>query len=592
MLEVIGFTLREAANSSRLLLGFYICFQILLSLLVFLNTFTLKEIIDAATNQNTILGLSLISILLLRFVIEISARVLKGTTQYVWAILKAQNVIHLNQKFIDKVATLDLATLENSNRVDHISRAFGKLNHFNFYLASIIESCTALIEIVFTTFIFLMVSPIAGLLIVTANLIPIWAQARTAYSIFLIYKADSETKRRFGYLTNMITDRKTLPEIKVNQAFSYFKKRLVNIYSTYVKNQLDIEKKYQILVSLSEMLPIFSVFVFTLTISLQLSRGTISTGWFAFLFSSVLTFASALNRLGDNIGFLQTDSHVMHDAMEFFNLKPFVIFPSLSNKSATTLSEELQRPTIVIENLSFKYPNAKKPAIRHINLEIPFGQKIAIVGENGAGKTTLIKLLMRIYDPHNGNIYLNGINLKEIPENILYPIYATLFQEFGQFYLTIKENLELATGAKLTSPEIIKLLSQSNAWNYVQNFEEQYNQQLGPEYSNGIDLSVGQWQQLGIARTMAKNGQIIILDEPTSAIDAKSEVEIFDKLLTQLKQQTMIYISHRFSTIKDAERIVVLHKGEIIEDGSHTELIQQQGRYANLYTLQAARYDR
>ena len=254
--------------------------------------------------------------------------------------------------------------------------------------------------------------------------------------------------------------------------------------------------------------------------------------------------------------------------------------------------EKIRNPTIRIENVSFHYPNAARMVLKNINLTIPNGQNIAIIGENGAGKTTLVKLLIRIYDPTEGRILLNGIDLKDIPEGMLFKLYSTLFQSFGKFYLTIRENMELASGKKLTDEEYLKALRLSNAAKFIEKFPKKLDQQLGPNYTDGIDLSGGQWQQLAIGKALVRKTPVLILDEPTSSVDAKSEMEIFDRLNRETKDSTVIFISHRFSTIKDAERIVVIDRGKIIEDGNHEVLMGNKGKYKTLYVLQAERYFR
>ncbi len=248
------------------------------------------------------------------------------------------------------------------------------------------------------------------------------------------------------------------------------------------------------------------------------------------------------------------------------------------------------KPIISTHQLTKKYKEFF--ALNSLDLSVDSGEIFGFLGHNGAGKTTLVKLLLRVYDPDSGSISVNNINIKDIPTQALYSIFSTLFQNFGRFNLTVKENLELAARRKLSQEEMINFLKYANAWKFVETTKNKLEQQLGPEYENGIDLSGGQWQSLAIARTYAKQASVVILDEPTSAIDAKSEMEIFDRLNNKMKHETMIFISHRFSTIKDAERIVVMHKGRIIEDGTHQELMKSMGKYAQLYTIQAERFQR
>ena len=351
-----------------------------------------------------------------------------------------------------------------------------------------------------------------------------------------------------------------------------------------------MEKKHITANTLAGFLPTISIIAYFLFIADQVTRAIISSGQFMFLFFNSLTFNGTLFTLGQNIGHLHADSLFMKDAIDFFDLKPNMSFPTLSQNKKTELSEKLKNPSIKIENVSFKYPQGDSLVLTNINLDIPFGQNIAIIGENGAGKTTLIKLLLRMYDPTKGKITINGIDIKTIPEDELFQMYSTLFQSFGKFYFTIRENLEMAANKKLPDEELIKLLNFSNSWEFIKNTPGKLDQQLGSEFTHGIELSGGQWQRLAIARAYAKKSPILILDEPTSAVDARSEMEIFDRLTKEMKQNTLLFISHRFSTIKDAQRIIVIDKGKIIEDGSHDNLMKENGKYARLYKVQASRY--
>lgn len=591
--EAIKFTLINSWQASKNLLLFYVIIQAIIALSSIVNLITFKEVVDSATNVKTIFGLSVIGILILRLIYEWLKKTLEGISNYTWALIDSKQVVYMNRKFIDKLATLDLATIENPKNITLIQRAFNRFQfQFKFYLNSIVNVFASLTELAVSITIFFFASPIIGLIMVIANLVPILNRIKHSEGKFLIFRADAETKMKFEYTSWNLLTRDVIPEVKINRAFDFFKKRLINIYQTYNKKQLILEKKYQLLNTLAESLPILAIFIFSVFIAGRLANNSISTGTFVFLFTNVFVFAGALQKLGNHIGQLDADSHFINEAVEYFNLQPKVIFPVFSTNKKQSITKQLSKPTIKIENLSFKYPNNQNFSLNNINLEIPYGQNFALVGENGAGKTTLVKLLMRIYDPAKGQISINGIDLKEIPEEVLCNTYSTLFQNFGKFYMTIEENLQMAAGKKLSDEEMIYFLKFSNAWEFIKDTKYKLKQQLGPEYKHGLDLSGGQWQRLAIARAYAKRAPILILDEPTSAVDAKSEMEIFDRLNREMKENTLIFISHRFSTIKDAERIVVLDKGKLIEDGTHSQLIKNQGKYAQLYTIQAERYKR
>lgn len=593
MLQAIKFTIIKSWQASKKFFLAYLLVQILLALAWIIDLLVYKEVIDTANHTKTILGLSIWAIVTALLIYNLIHKIVEGFGYYLWVRLDIKQLLFLNRKFIDKLTQLDLATFENPNTIGLIQRAFNRFQfQYKYYIKAIVDVISSAIKVLLSMVIFFISSPLIGLIILIANLVPIFVRSKSANATFLIYRADDETKRRFGYTSNTLIDRETIPEIKIFRAFGFFKERLLNIYRLFTNHQLKIEKKYQVLNTIAGIFPLLAIFFFTLFIANQLSNNLITSGTFVFLFINVFSFSGALDLLSQNLGHLHADSLFMKDAIEFFDLKPKVIFPTINNNQQISLVEKLKNPIIVLENVSFIYPNTENLVLKNLNLAIPFGQNLALIGENGAGKTTLVKLLLRMYDPTKGRILINGIDIKEIPQDLLFNLYSTLFQTFGKFYLTIKENLEMAAGHALTDEEIIKYLKFANAWEFVKNTKHQLNQQLGPEYTEGIDLSGGQWQRLAIARAYAKKAPILILDEPTSAIDAKSEVEIFDRLIREMKKDTIIFISHRFSTIKDAQKIVVLDKGQIVEQGTHQELMLNHKKYASLYSMQAERYKR
>ena len=246
---------------------------------------------------------------------------------------------------------------------------------------------------------------------------------------------------------------------------------------------------------------------------------------------------------------------------------------------------------IVFDNVKFKYPNSQKTVLDNLSLKIKYGEKVAIVGENGAGKTTLIKLIARIYRPISGSVLINNINLNDLKLSSWYEKLAVLFQDYSSYtHLTVKENIEIDSKNKATEKTIQDALIKASAFDFVKKYKEGVNQILSERYKGGIRPSTGQWQKIAIARVFHRNAPILILDEPTASIDAVAEAKIFDNIYKFSKGKTVIIISHRFSTVRNADRIIVLDKGKIIEEGSHEELLKINGKYAKAFRLQAKGY--
>ncbi|KKR69651.1 MAG: ABC transporter, ATP-binding/permease protein [Candidatus Woesebacteria bacterium GW2011_GWA2_40_7b] len=256
------------------------------------------------------------------------------------------------------------------------------------------------------------------------------------------------------------------------------------------------------------------------------------------------------------------------------------------------LITEGKPPEIKIDDIAFTYPNGIHPVIKNLSLDFKPGEKVAIVGENGAGKTTLVKLITRIYRPQEGKIILRNVNLNDIKRESLNKKFGVLFQDFNSYgNLTVSENIQMGkTSRKVDNDLIEKALIKADAMGFVEKYPKKLDQVLSERYKGGVRPSGGQWQKIAIARFFYRNAPVLILDEPTASIDAISEAEIFNNIYRFMDGKTVIIISHRFSTVRNADRILVLDKGRIIEEGSHEELLAIDGKYARMYRLQAKGY--
>jgi ATP-binding cassette subfamily B protein len=248
-------------------------------------------------------------------------------------------------------------------------------------------------------------------------------------------------------------------------------------------------------------------------------------------------------------------------------------------------------PTVEFKDVSFSYPETEKTILKHISFTVTPGEKLAIVGLNGAGKTTLIKLLCRVYDPTEGVILVNGVDLKEIDLDAWREYLGVLFQDFSNFQMTAKEAIAISRpNQPLDEEKVLWAAQMAGAAEFIEELPKKYDHLLWKGFKDGVELSKGQYQRMAVARILYRDAFISVLDEPTSAVDAIAEEKIFEVLETKMEGRTVVLISHRFSTVKNADKIAVIEHGELKELGSHKELMAKNGRYTELYNMQASRY--
>src|SRR5664280_2676669 len=274
------------------------------------------------------------------------------------------------------------------------------------------------------------------------------------------------------------------------------------------------------------------------------------------------------------------------DLIAFFEMKPRVE----SKANALPAPRTIQRG-FEFRNVSFAYPGAERRILSNFNFTLEPGERVALIGENGQGKTTVVKLITRLYDPSEGQILLDGFDLREYDLADLHAEIGVIFQDFMRYEMTARENIEVGRIEVPHSQEEIEYAAEKSlASEVVARLEGGYDQMLGRRFEGGVDLSGGEWQKLALARAYLRDAQLLILDEPTAALDARSEYEVFERFAELTEGKMALFISHRFSTVRMADRIVVLADGQIAEDGSHEQLIALGGSYAAMFEMQAASY--
>lgn len=391
--------------------------------------------------------------------------------------------------------------------------------------------------------------------------------------------------RKIFYLVSVFRDKENVQELSLAGAKDKIMKDIVDKNKDYInkKNRINLVwYKPRFISPVVEILVLFFVMLYFVKKSVL---GDLSIGEITFISSMLLQLAGKLRTLVSQGTSVLSQTMYLQDYFEFLDLENTL----KDNKNAIDFTDEIK--TIEFKKVSFSYPNGQE-VFKNISLKIDAGQQIAFVGENGAGKTTLIKLLCRFYDPTSGSILINGIDLKDISIDSWHRCLGLLSQNFCKYQMTVKENIIIGNGyEKFSQKRMLEAAKMSGADKVVAELKGGYNQLLGRMFEGGQELSVGQWQKIAIARAFYSNKPVVILDEPTSAVDAGAEYEIFESLKKHMSGKTVLFVSHRFSTVRHASQIIVVDKNKITEKGTHKELMAKNGMYARLFKIQSKGYE-
>ena len=492
----------------------------------------------------------------------------------------------INVMILEKALTLELAHFEDSEFYDKLTRARREASSRPLSLViktfDLIRNMISLLTI--ATFLF-QFSPYAVLLLITAGIPAFVAEAKFSGEAFRIYRRRSAERRMQLYLEMVLTREDGVKEVKLLDLGRLFLDRYIGIFKKIYKEDRNLVLRRG-----------FWGFVLGILAS---AAFYFAYGWVAFAAIAAtisigqMTMYIAQFRLGQNA---VSDSLTSVNGMYEDNLYLSTLTEYLEHKVPEASGEIRIGPNpadgIRFENVSFYYPGSTIPALDNLSLEIKPGESLALVGENGSGKTTLIKLLTRLYTPNEGNIYLDGLNIKDWDIESLRAKIGVIFQDFARYQLLVGENIGIGDVDKLNEKELVnEAATKGMADSFIQELPDAYNTQLGTWFNQGKELSGGQWQKIALSRAFMRNrADILILDEPTAAIDAKAEAKIFSHFRELTSNKISIIISHRFSTVRMADHIIVLEKGHISEQGSHQDLIKLNGHYATLFHLQAKGY--
>lgn len=493
---------------------------------------------------------------------------------------------HTSVKIMEHAAKLDLDQFEDAVFYDKLERARQQTLGRTILLSQVMGQVQDLITIGFLAVGLMTFNPWLIVLLVIAILPAFIGESYFNDQTYALTRSQTPQRRELDYLRYIGASDETAKEIKMFSLSGFIIEKFKLLSDKFYTDNKKIAIKRSVWGTFFALLGSIGYYGAYVFIIARTVSGVLTIGELTFLAGSFRQLRTLLEGILSRFTTVSQGAMFLSDFFEFFDIQP-----KIHNSQQPRPFPDPIQSGFTFENVGFQYLNSDRWANRNLNFTLHPAEKLALVGENGAGKSTLVKLLARLYDPTEGRILLDGYDLKEYDLTELRQHIGIIFQDFLRYQMTFSQNIAAGNIDEKENEELIRASArQSLADELAQRLHNGYNQMLGKRFSEGVELSGGEWQKVAIARAYMRDAQLLILDEPTSALDARAEYQVFERFTELTRGKMAVLISHRFSTVRMADRIVVLDKGEIVEIGSHQELLGKGGRYAELFQLQAMGY--
>ena len=492
----------------------------------------------------------------------------------------------ISLRLMHQSARLDLECFEDSDFYDKLERARRQASSRILLMSQVLAQLQDSITVFFLAAALITFNAWLLLLLVI-TLIPAFLGEThfNSQSYSLMYGWTQE-RRELDYLRFAGASDETAKEVKIFGLSDFFGSRYKKLAGEYYRANRDLSARRAAWGGLLSMVGSLGYYTAYAVIIYRTVYGELSLGDLTFLSGSFLRLRSLMEAILIRFSSIADSALYLRDLFDFLEMEPRIISIDNSLPFPVTI-----RKGFTFENVGFRYPQMKQWVLRDVSFTLHPGEKLALVGENGAGKTTLVKLLTRLYDPVEGRIMLDGHDLRKYNLDGLRDAVGVIFQDYVKYHLTATENIAVGLIDERNNETRIKEAArQSLADKVIENLPNGYQQMIGRWFKQGTNLSGGEWQKIAIARAYMRDAQLLILDEPTASLDARAENEVFRRFVELTFDKCAVLISHRFSTVRMADRIVVLHEGKLLEHGTHDELLTVGGRYSELFQMQAAGY--
>jgi ATP-binding cassette subfamily B protein len=522
----------------------------------------------------------------LEFGLACLASILNRGVDYCDTLLADKFIRHISVRIMYHASRLDLASYEDPLFHDKLERArvqatdrLGMVQQLGRLVQQVITTVSLAASILFF-------SPWL-LVVLIACVIPAFlGESHFAFLGYAQAFRQTPVKRQIDYLRFLGASKDSAKELKLFGLSKYLTDKFQKLSDDIYVQNVSLAKRRLLASSLLSLLTTVGYYGAYAYVILETVRGEMTVATLVFLTGAIAGASANLQMIFSTFSSIADQSLFLTDLLQFFAVRPTVFSKPNALKTPQPIKLGIE-----FREVTFSYPGSDRPILRNLNLFLKPDERIALIGENGEGKTTIVKLLTRLYDPTAGQILLDGVDLREYDLDDYASNIAVIFQDFMRYDMTAWENIAVGQiGARENLEKVELAAKKSLAEGVIQKLPNGYDQMLGRRFETGVDLSGGEWQKVALARAYLRDAQILVLDEPTAALDARSEHEVFERFAELTKGKMALLISHRFSTVKMADRIIVLEKGVIAEQGRHDQLMAHGGRYAEMFELQASSY--
>src|SRR5271163_73517 len=553
--------------------------------LLWITKLIIDGIVHAVTTHQAV-AVRLWWLVAAEFCLAVFGSILSRGIDFLDALLADKYTRHVSVLVMKHAAQLDLAAYEDPVFYDRLERARVQATDRLGMIQSIGRLVQQVITAVSLSVAIILFSPWLLLMLVAGVLPAFLGESHFAFLGYAKNFRQTPIRRQLDYLRVLGGSKEAAKELKLFGLAPFLTERFSRLSNQIYEEDVDLARRRLVAGSFLSTISTAGYYLAYVFVIWRTATGVLSVGAFTFLAGAIQQASSNIEQMFSTVSSIADQALFLTDLIAFFEMRPMIA----SKPNALPAPRPIARG-FEFRNVSFRYPGSSRLVLDGLNFHFRQGERVALIGENGEGKTTIVKLLTRLYDPVEGQVLLDGVDLREYNLEDLYTQVGVIFQDFMRYEMTARENIAVGRIERLDDlPGLLKSAQKSMADEVIGRLPRGYEQMLGRRFDGGVDLSGGEWQKVALARAYLRDAQILILDEPTAALDARSEYEVFQRFAELTAGKMALFISHRFSTVRMADRIVVLENGRIAEDGDHEKLTRLGGRYAEMFELQAASY--